>query len=425
MVMESVVRLDASSIKYGAGATREVGSDMSELGVKRVMVVTDPYLAKTEAVSIALDSLRKAGIEADLFSDVRIEPTDTALRDIIEYAVNGRFDGFLAIGGGSSMDTAKIANLYSTYPADFLTYVNAPLGKGIPVPGPVKPMICIPTTSGTGSETTGVAVFDMTELHVKTAIAHRHLRPLLGILDPENTRTMPKMVAVCTGFDVLAHAMEAYTAIPFDQRTAPESPALRPAYQGANPLSDVWAAKAIEMAGNYFIRSIEDPSDSEARSQMILASTFAGIGFGNAGTQLGHGMSYPVSGMVREYIPEDYPTDHAIIPHGMAVTLTAPARFRFTAPANPQRHLETARLAGADITDCSDDDAGEILANRIITLMKETGMPNGLSAVGFTEKDVDKLVEGTLPQQRITKLSPRPFTPDDLKKMFLDSFTCW
>jgi len=425
MNMESVIRLDSVSIKYGFGATCEVGSDLSELGVKRVMVVTDPNLAETEPVSITLDALKNAGVEPVLFSNTSIEPTDTSLRDAIEFAVNGRFDGFLGIGGGSSMDTAKIANLYSTYPADLLTYVNAPIGKGVPVPGPVKPLICIPTTAGTGSETTGVAVFDLTEMHVKTAIAHRHLRPVLGIVDPENTRTMPKMVAACTGFDILAHAMEAYTAIPFNQRQAPENPALRPAYQGSNPLSDVWSLKAIEMAGNNFIRAIEDPSDSEARSQMILASTFAGIGFGNAGTQLGHGMSYPISGMARDYIPEGYPTDHAIIPHGMAVTLTAPARFRFTAPAAPERHLEAARLAGADTTGCTPDDGGEILASRIVSLMKETGMPNGLSAVGFTEKDVDRLVEGTLPQQRIIKLSPRSFTPEDLRQLFLDSLTCW
>ena len=158
---------------------------------------------------------------------------------------------------------------------------------------------------------------------------------------------------------------------------------------------------------------------------MIIAATFAGISFGNAGTHLAHGMSYPVSGMVRSYIPEGYPPDHPIIPHGMAVILTAPAVFRFTAPANPEKHLEAARLAGVDTANTQIEDAGDILASTIVSLMKETGMPNGLSAVGFTAEDVDKLVEGTLPQQRVTRLSPRPFTPEDLKKIFLDSLTCW
>ena len=158
---------------------------------------------------------------------------------------------------------------------------------------------------------------------------------------------------------------------------------------------------------------------------MIIAATYAGIGFGNAGTHLGHGMSYPVSGMARDYIPEGHPPDHPIIPHGMAVVLTAPALFRFTAPVNPEKHLEAARLIRADTANSKMEDAGDIIADTIISLMKETGMPNGLAAVGFTAADVDKLVEGTLPQQRLTRLSPRPFTPEDLKYLFLDSLACW
>jgi hydroxyacid-oxoacid transhydrogenase len=425
MASESVVRMDSVSIKYGSGATREVGFDLKELGATRVMVVTDRNLAGKEPVEVTLKALEDAGLETVLYDNTRIEPTDASLKEAIDFATKGKFDSFAGVGGGSSMDTAKIANLYSTYPADFLTYVNAPIGEGTPVPGPLKPLVCIPTTAGTGSETTGVAIFDLVEMHSKTGIAHRFLRPAIGIVDPDNTRTLPRMVAACTGFDVLAHALESFTAIPFNQRQAPENPRLRPAYQGSNPLSDVWAAKAIEMVSNNIVRVVEDPSDAEARSQMIIAATFAGIGFANAGTHLGHGMSYPVSGMVRNYIPEGYPTDHAIIPHGLAVILTAPALVRFTAPVNPERHLEAARLAGVEIANARLEDAGDILADKIVSLMKETGMPNGLAAVGFTAEDVDKLVEGTLPQQRVTRLSPRPFTPEDLKQLFLDSLTCW
>lgn len=425
MPLESVITMSSASIKYGFGATREVGFDMKELGVTRIMVVTDHRLAEEKPVKITLKALRDEGLEVVLYSNVHIEPTDASFKEAIDFAISGKFDGFVGVGGGSSMDTAKVANLYSTYPADFLTYVNAPIGKGIPVPGPIKPLIGIPTTAGTGSETTGVAIFDLVEMHVKTGIAHRFLRPAMGIVDPDNTRSLPKMVAACTGFDVLVHAVESYTALPYNQRQAPESPRLRPAYQGANPISDVWAAKAIEMVNQNIVRVVEDPTDAEARSQMIIAATFAGIGFGNAGVHLVHGMSYPVSGMVRSYIPKGYPPDHPIIPHGMAVILNAPAVFRFTAPANPERHLEAARLLGVDTSNTKREDAGDILADAIVSLMKKTGMPNGLTAVGFTARDVDKLVEGTLPQQRVTKLSPRPFTPDDLKKMFLDSLTCW
>jgi len=424
-VFETAFTMDTSSIKYGPGITREVGHDMKQLGATRVMVVTDPNLINSEAVSITLTALRAEGIDVVLFDRVRIEPTDGSFKEAIAFATDGNFDGYVAVGGGSVMDTAKVANLYATFPADFLTYVNAPVGQAQPVPGRLKPLIAIPTTAGTGSETTGVAIFDFVEMHAKTGIAHRALRPVMGIIDPDNTRTMPKMVAACSALDVLSHALESMTALPFDKRPAPDHPKMRPAYQGSNPISDVWAAKAIQLLSQNVLRAVNDTEDDEARGQMLLASAFAGIGFGNAGVHLPHGMSYPVSGMVRTFKPEGYVTDHPIIPHGMSVILNAPAVFRFTASANPQRHLYAASLMGADISEARDEDAGEILANAIIKLMRQLGVPNGLSAVGFTADDVDKLVEGTIPQHRVTKLSPRPASADDLRQLFLDSLVCW
>ena len=425
MKKETVLTMSSANIKYGFGATREVGHDMKELGAKRVMVVTDENVAREAPVAVTVEALKREGIDAVLFSDVRIEPTDGSLWDAVRFAEQGRFDGFVGVGGGSSMDTAKAANLYSTFPADFLEYVNAPVGKGKPVPGPLKPLICVPTTAGTGSETTGVVIFDYEEMQAKTGIAHRNIRPALGVVDPDNTRNLPKMAAACTGFDVLVHALESFTNLPFDQREAPQHYSLRPAYQGSNPISDVWAVKAIEMVSRNIVRVVQDSSDDEARSRMIIAATFAGIGFGNAGLHLPHGMSYPVSGMVRDYVPEGYPAGRPLIPHGMAVVLNGPAAFRFTGPARPDRHLEAARLMGVDVEGVKQEEAGEVLARAVIDLMKKTGMPNGLSAVGYTEADVPRLVEGTLPQHRVTKLCPRPFTPEDLKQIFLDSMRIW
>ncbi|UCH24065.1 MAG: iron-containing alcohol dehydrogenase [Deltaproteobacteria bacterium] len=417
--------MDTSSIKYGPGVTREVGCDMKEQEAHRVMVVTDPYLSDTQPVAVVLESLRKEGLDPVLFDQVRIEPTDASFKKAIRFASEGAFDGYVAVGGGSSMDTAKAANLYACYPADFLTYVNHPLGQGQPVPGPLKPMIAIPTTAGTGSETTGVAVFDFVEMHAKTGIAHRTLRPLRGIVDPDNTRSCPTLVAASTGLDVLTHALESLTALPFDKREAPESPKMRPAYQGSNPISHIWASRAIEMVSQSLVRVIEDPSDEEARGQMLLAASFAGIGFGNAGVHLPHGMSYPVSGLKRGFVPQGYPTEHPYVPHGIAVVLNAPAVFRFTAPANPELHLYAAKLMGADISGTKPEDAGQLLAAAIVDLMKKVGMPNGLSVVGFGPEDVEELVAGTLLQQRLTKLSPRPADAEDLKQLFLDSLTCW
>ena len=425
MSHETVLTMSSAAIKYGFGATREIGWDLKELGARRVLVVTDPRLAELPPVGTVLESLKREAIEAVVFDRTRIEPTDGSLLEAVQVAREGRFDGFVGVGGGSSMDTAKAANLYSSWPAEFLKYVNAPIGEGAPVPGPLKPMVCVPTTAGTGSETTGVVIFDLESMHAKTGIAHRHLRPALGIVDPENTRTLPAMAAACTGFDVLIHALESYTNLPFDRREAPPSPALRPAYQGSNPISDVWALRAIELVSGNLLRVVRDPADEQARSWMLIAATFAGIGFGNAGLHLPHGMSYPVSGMVRGYLPPGYPADRPIVPHGMAVALNAPASFRFTGPARPERHLEAARLMGAEVGGAKPEEAGELLARAVIELMRAAGLPNGLAAVGYTEGDLDRLVEGTLPQKRVTALCPRPFAPADLRDIFHDSLTLW
>ena len=332
MVMhETIFTMDTSSIKYGSGATREVGFEMRRLGARRVLLVTDPNLAGSDPVAITTNALRDENIDVTVFSGSRVEPTDASFQEAIDAATEGDYDGYVAVGGGSAIDTAKAANLYATYPASFLTYVNPPIGDGTPVPGPLKPLIAIPTTAGTGSETTGVAIFDYLALHAKTGIAHRALRPAMGIVDPENTRTLPPVAAACSGFDVLCHAIESMTAIPYGSRDAPEDPAQRPAYQGANPISDIWAAHALRMCAGNIVKAVEAPEDDEARGQMMLAATYAGIGFGNAGCHLPHGMSYPVSGMARDFRPEGYDVDHPIIPHGMSVILNAPAVFRWTA----------------------------------------------------------------------------------------------
>jgi hydroxyacid-oxoacid transhydrogenase len=179
------------------------------------------------------------------------------------------------------------------------------------------------------------------------------------------------------------------------------------------------------MISKNLVRVVEHPADDQARGEVLLAATYAGIGFGNGGVHLAHGMSYPVSGMVRGYVPEGYPPGHPIVPHGMAVCLNAPAVFRFTAQADPGLHLYCAQLMGRDVSRAKPEEAGEILAGAIVDLMRKVGMPNGLKAVGFGPQDVDKLVEGTLPQHRVTKLSPRPAGPEELRQLFLNAMTLW
>jgi hydroxyacid-oxoacid transhydrogenase len=413
-------------VRFGAGVTREVGQDLADLGVRRALVVTDPVVARLPPVAVTLAALEAAGVAAVVFDRVRVEPTDESFKEAIAFAVEQQLDGIVAVGGGSVIDTAKAVNLYTTYPpADFLDYVNAPIGKAMPVPGPLKPLVAIPTTAGTGSETTGVSIFDLTERHAKTGIASRRLKPTLGLLDPDNTRTMPPEVAASSGLDILSHAIESFTALPYQSRPRPDRPALRPAYQGSNPISDVWSLQALRMVARYLVRAVEDPGDDDARAQMLLAASYAGVGFGNAGVHLPHGMSYPVSGQVKGYRAPGYATTHPLVPHGVSVILNAPAVFRFTASANPARHLQAAEALGADVTGVADADAGRVLADRITWFMQRLRVPNGLKDVGYTAADIPHLVEGTLPQHRVTKLSPRPASADDLAALFEDALTAW
>ena len=271
--------------------------DLADLGARRVMVVTDPTLARLSPVATVLQSLDDNGVPFVLYDRVSVEPTDQSFLAAIDVGRRETFDAIVAVGGGSTIDTAKAINLYTTYPPeDFRDYVNAPVGRGLPVPGPLKPLIAIPTTAGTGSETTGVCVFDDTRLRAKTGISSRRLKPTLGVLDPDNTLTLPPQVAAASGLDVLCHAVESYTALAFTERPRPGRPNGRPAYQGANPISDIWSLEAMRIMARCFVRAVEDPSDEEARAQMLLAASYAGIGFGTAGVHLPHAMSYPYPG---------------------------------------------------------------------------------------------------------------------------------
>lgn len=425
MEREYAFEMVTSGIRFGAGVTRELGAELSDLRKQHVLVFTDPNLRKLPPVATVLESLSAHKIRFSVFDRVRTEPTDESFKEAIAAAQAEDFDAFVAVGGGSTMDTAKAANLYSCYPADFLEYVNPPIGRGQPVPGPLKPLIAIPTTAGTGSETTGVAICDLESLHAKTGIAHRRLKPTIGLVDPDNTRTLPPEVAASTGLDVLSHAIESFTALPYLERPRPERPIMRPAYQGSNPISDVWSLEALRLVATYLKRAVADPGDDAARASMLLASSYAGIGFGNAGVHLPHGMSYPVSGLVKNFRPSGYEVSHPLVPHGISVILNAPAVYRFTAQACPERHLKAAEILGAKVSNARLEDAGMILADRVVELMNDLKVPNGLRELGYESGDIPALVEGTLPQHRVTKLSPRPASADDLAQLFSDSMAAW
>ncbi len=425
MVNENAFQMSSSNIRFGKGVTSEIGSDLLDRGLNRVLVILDPKLVELPVGRTVIKSLQIKKIGFEVFSEISVEPTDASFRRAAEVARSAPYDAIVAVGGGSTLDTAKAANLYSSHSGEFFDYVNAPIGSGLPVAGQLKPLFAIPTTAGTGSETTGVAIFDYIDKHVKTGIADRFLRPTLGIVDPNNTYSLPAEVAASCGLDVLSHALESYTARPFQERTRPRRPAERPAYQGANPISDIWAIEALKLVSQYLVRAVQDPEDEEARSQMMLAASLAGFGFGNAGVHLPHGMSYPVAGMVKSFLPRGYDARSPLIPHGMSVILNTPAVVRVTARVKPERHLTAAKALGADTRGVELDLAGEILRERVVYFMRTLGMPNGLEAVGYGVQDIPALIEGTLPQHRVTHLAPVDVNKELLAELFEASLRIW
>jgi alcohol dehydrogenase class IV len=417
--------LDASTVTFGAGCLAEAGDHAKALGMKHVALFTDKGVAKLEHCAKVRKSLADAGIDAAVYDEVAVEPTDVSFQAASKFAADGKFDGYVSVGGGSVMDTCKAANVYATHPAEFLAYINAPVGRGEPIPGPLKPHIACPTTSGTGSEVTGIAIFDYLPMQAKTGMVSRRMKPTTALIDPEVTRTLPATIVASAGFDAMSHALETLTAISYARRAKAPQPSRRPVSQGANPWSDAVAHEALDLVGRYFLRAVKDPKDFEARAEMMYAATLAGIAFGNAGCHLPHGMSYAVSGLIREYRAPDYRQDGPFIPHGMSVILNAPSVYRFTAEACPDRHLDAAKRLGADAKGATPADAGEVLAKKLIEFVRAVGFPNGLGAVGFSERDLDALVRGALPQARVINNAPRSVGPAELRELYAGALKYW
>jgi alcohol dehydrogenase class IV len=422
---ESAFAVDPTSIAFGPGVLAEAGEHLRGVSCRRVALFTDATLAGLAPVDAVRRSLQAAGIDTVVYSEVHVEPTDVSFRAAADFAREGRFDGYVSVGGGSVIDTCKAASLYATYPAELRTYVNAPLGDAKPVPGPLPPHIACPTTCGTGSECTGIAVFDDLKLKAKTGIASRRLRPTLALIDPTATRTLPAMVVAASGFDVMCHALESYTARPYTARPRPQAPSLRPMSQGRNPWSDVGSFEALHLAGKYFLRAVRDAADSEAREALSWAATLAGIAFGNAGVHLPHAMSYSVAGLVRDYRCPGYPPHEPLVPHGISVIVNAPSVFRATAVTSPERHLRAAGALGTDVTGAGAADAPSVLADTVTRLMREAGVPNGVAGVGYGAADVESLARGAIVQKRLVDNAPMPVDEPAMRDLFRAALSYW
>jgi alcohol dehydrogenase class IV len=413
---------------FGAGCLAEAGEQARSLDLARVALFTDRQLRESPHVASVRSSLAAAGVDTVVYDEVAIEPTTASFQAAAKFAAQGRFDGYVSVGGGSVMDTCKAANLYATHPAEFMSYVNAPIGGGQKVPGPVKPHIACPTTSGTGSETTGIAIFNLTDINAKTGIISRRLIPTVALIDPDVALTLPRNVVAASGFDCMSHALESITARPWPRRLNPARGASRPVSQGANPFSDALAAEALKGVGRYLVRAVNDASDAEARTEMMYAAMLAGIAFNAAGCHLPHGLSYAVSGLVHDFHLPGYPEGKTLVPHGMAVVLNNPSVWRYTAACCPERHVHGAACLMGETRDVRPGDAteaGEALAGRVIELMRAVGIPNGLSDLGFSANDVDALAAGAEPQWRVIRNAPKDVSRDDLKALFGAAMRYW
>jgi hydroxyacid-oxoacid transhydrogenase len=394
---EQVFTLEATPLKFGRGAADEAGWDLERLGVRRAMLVSDPGVVEAGITDRVRSRVEAAGVDAEVWDRARVEPTLDSLQEAAAFAVDGGFDGFVAVGGGSSIDTAKAADLIASCGGELMAYVNPPVGGGRAPPERLRPLLAIPTTCGSGAEATSVAVLDVPELRVKTGIAHRYLRPDQAIVDPSLTSSLPGEVVASCGLDVICHAAESFVARPFSDRERPSSPGDRPPYQGSTPISDVWSGRALEYGGRWLRAAVW--GDAEARGWMMLAASLAGIGFGAAGVHIPHACAYPIAGL------------RSGIPHGRSVIVTAPAAFRLTFAAAPERHIRVAELLAGRSLPGADEDT---LPSLLLSLMRDLGVPVSLGELGYGEEDVDALVEGALKQQRLLAVAPMDVSAADL-----------
>jgi hydroxyacid-oxoacid transhydrogenase len=421
---ETVFTYAAPALKFGPGAAGEIGFDLSQYGARRVLVVTDPRVAATGWPQRVADQMARFDIEAVVYDNAHVEPTDASMQEAVDFGrEQGPWDGFVAVGGGSSIDTAKAINLMTTNPGELMDYINAPIGGGKDPTQPLAPLVAVPTTTGTGAESTTVCVLDVLDLKVKTGISHVRLRPVLAVVDPLLTVSQPPGVTASAGMDILCHALESYTAKPFDtfEKKRPEQ---RVPYCGANPVADMWSDKALRLLARSFRAAYRDGDDLDARMDMAMAATFAGMGFGNAGVHIPHANAYPIAGRVKDFRPDGYPGDEPMIPHGMSVVLTAPEAFRFTFSARPERHLHVAELLTRDEAPPAGDKS-EALPAALIQLMRDVDIPNGIAGVGYDRNDISDLVEGTLKQQRLLTIAPREASEDDLAGIYERSLELW
>ncbi|MCS7047236.1 MAG: iron-containing alcohol dehydrogenase [Gemmataceae bacterium] len=382
------------SIVFGRQATEQVGEIVARLGARRVLVVTDPILTQAGLLERVLAPLRRAKIEAAAFTGGEPEPSMRAALACWEQARGFGPDVLVGLGGGSNMDLAKLTATLLAHGGTPRDYVGEDK-----VPGPIVPLICMPTTAGTGSEVSAAAVITDNDNQIKVGILSHHLRPRVALIDPLLTMSCPAKVTADSGIDALTHAIEAYTAV--DNAVFPLPPGERSVYQGRHPMGDLCAEKAIALIGQHLRRAVADGSDVEAREGMALAALLAGLAFSNVGVAVVHALEYPIGGEFH-------------CSHGAGNGLLLPHVMRFNLPVRVPQFAAIARLLGAATPAMSEAEAAESAIAAVERLRDDIGVPRRLRDLGVRADQLRPLAEKAAGIRRILRVNPRPVTVDDL-----------
>ncbi len=409
--------INIPELKFGIGVSRELPYEAKRLGMKNVLLVVGKRLSETKAFEEIKYSLENNDIKVHVTTHVHIEPEESELVKAYEEIKDLKIDGFVALGGGSTMDTAKVLNLLYSDPRDIYDYINKPIGKGLSPSAPLKPYIAIPTTAGTGSESRNVAVLDINKLKVKSGIRNLYMKPTLALVDPLLTITQPPMVTASSGLDVLNDTIESYTSRPYTAREKPKSPGDRPVYVGVTPIADVFAKEVVSWVHKYLMRAVGDPFDIEARYYMSLGASVIGSVFGHVGDHIPHSMSYAIATMVKEWYPEDYEFGYPIVPHGISTAIPAPYAFKYITPYAHEKFGELAEALNVGYKSMDVKELSESIFEYYIKLLEWLKIPTTLRDIGFTNNDLDKLVEGTIVQPLLAG-SPKKIDKKDLEIMF-------
>jgi alcohol dehydrogenase class IV len=392
----------AHQLLFGRDAVRQLGEVAARLRAKRVLVVTDPLLLNAGLVERVRVPLTERGVAVEVFSGGEPEPSMRAADACIAMARQFRPDVLLGLGGGSNMDLAKIAATVLAHGGGPRDYVGDDK-----IPGPIAPLICVPTTAGTGSEVSAASVLTDTDTRMKVGVLSNYLRPWVALVDPLMTVSCPPKVTADSGIDALTHAIEAYTAV--DNATFPLPAGERTVYQGRHPLGDLTAEKAIALIGAYLRRAVADGNDLEAREGMALGATLAGLAFSNVGVAVVHALEYPVGG-----------TTHCS--HGAGNGLLLPFVMRYNLPARRKEFAAIARLLGEDVTGLSEEQAAERAITAVEQLRNDIGIPRRLRDLGVTEAHLRPFAEKAFSIMRILRVNPRTVTAEDLEGILRAAF---